>query len=113
MTEFDKSSKDVVINPDFFLPPNVLDLRYLNTAEDGDSSSADSTADLTLPLDEVVDDVPVGNDGSSPDLPIPDGITIVSQTVRSPAGGGYVIDVIIDIPDIPGVDGFEVSVAKV
>lgn len=112
MAEYNQSSIETVINPNFFLPPNVLDLRYLQTDEDGDPQSV-VDVEVTYPIDEPVDDVPPTNDGSSPDLPIPDGITFVSQTVRSPTGGGYVIDVVIDIPDIPGVDGFEVSVAKV
>lgn len=113
MADNDKTTRGVTLDPNFFRPPNVIDLRYLDADDNKDFSESDSitAVEVSLPIDTPMDTGPV-NDGSSPDLPIPDGITFISQTVRNPSGGAYLVDVVIDIPDIPGVDGFEVSVAK-
>jgi hypothetical protein len=110
MAEFDATDKKSGLSPEFFLPPNVIDLRYTESdVADGEEEPVDMP-----PVDETPDfsDSDDLNPESSSLLPIPDSITVVSQTVRSPAGGGYVVDVVIDIPTIPGIENFDVQVAK-
>lgn len=93
------------INPNFFMPPNVIDLRYQD--REGVENSDIGESELSSNDDYL--DLPKGQEGA---LPIPQDLVIASQIVRSIPGGGYVVDIVVETPDIPGVQTFEVSVAK-
>ena len=106
------STQPAVLDPNFFLPPNVVDLRYLN----------DNDTDGLYPDDDLVDDtesdsgLPADGDSTVSDptaslLP-PANITIVSQTVRPVSGGNYVVDVVIDVEDVPGITSYETRLSK-
>lgn len=120
MEEFDNTTKDKGLDPSFFLPPNVIDLRYSNTngdSADGEEDGGPEPLDTeSPPMGEVLNDEGFG-DLSSPEvaaaLPIPEGLTIVSQTVRTKPGGGYVVDVVVDVTDMPGIENFDLAVTKV
>jgi hypothetical protein len=116
MAQFDETERKSGLDPTFFLPPNVLDLRYTESenADDGGEEVVDSSTDVP-PVDsapEISENGEFLTPEAAVQIPIPDGITVVSQTTRSPAGG-YVVDVVINVPDIPGVENFDVQVAKV
>lgn len=109
---------ETYIDPQFFLPPGVYDFQYIDKDDisDGEEgatefSEFDTVSDeLTQTADEAfVADVSPESD--SP-LPIPEGLTIVSQSVKAAAGGGYLVDIIVDIPDMHGVENFDVAVTK-
>lgn len=107
------------IDPRFFLPPGVVDLEY----RDGVEASSDTPDDASQneivvdPIDIVDYDEATGFDLDAPTsaegtLPPPDFITLVSQTARVNSGGGTVVDVIIDVQNVPGAASFEVRVTK-
>src|SRR5690242_20504265 len=91
-----------VLDPNFFLPPNVVDLRYVNDQDtDGLYPDDDLSEDTDPDTGETTDsDLSVGNE--NPALTPPANITIISQTVRPVSGGSYVVDVVIDVEDVPG-----------
>jgi hypothetical protein len=91
----------VDIDPQFFLPPNVVDVRY---SQDKDPSQ------YTVGDDEegqVIDDTI----GSTVGMPIPETITIISKTART-TSSGTVVDIVIEVPDYPGVKEYDVRLAK-
>lgn len=110
-------NRNTQIDPTFFLPPNVIDLRYEDDEDVNRDDAVDPDSSETVestPLDSGPEVSPT--DDILPEttalLPAPDNLTIVSQSVRSPAGGNYVVDVVIEIPDMAGVETFDVQVAK-
>jgi len=118
MEEFDNTTATKGLDPSFFLPPNVIDLRYTSptTGEvDGEveggpeSQNADSE-----PVNEVPDTVEITDltPESSSFLPVPETFTVISQTVRTKPGGGYTVDVVVDVGDLPGVENFDLAVTK-
>jgi len=99
---------DVVINPIFFLPPDVVDMR----------SGANEPEDLEFPeigLDDVVsaDDPLPPDDGDIPGdsgLPVPD-FEVVQQIVRIAPDGNAVVDLILEFDDNGGEE-YDVRVTK-
>jgi len=111
---------ETYIDPQFFLPPNVYDIRYID--KDDISDGEENITEFSDPdsvTDELVIDTPDEDETWSsitPEvhdtLPIPEGLTVVSQTVKTSVGGGYLVDIVVDIPDLPGVETFDVAVTK-
>ena len=115
----DESEKGITLDPNFFSPPNVLDLKYGSTTsgtEDGENPEGNELSDSVepSPLDAGPESYPT--DDLTPEatfiLPVPENITVVSQTVRTKAGGGYAVDVVVDLADIPGIENFDLGVTK-
>lgn len=50
---------------------------------------------------------------SSSPLATPDNITVVEQTVRTASNGQTVIDVVVEVPDVPGALNYEFRVTKI
>lgn len=114
-----ENSDEVYIDPQFFLPPNVLDIRYVETDNLVDEDESDDLTETESSTDTIIENssgdvtwVDYTPEEHS-ELPIPDGLTFVSQTVKAAAGGGYLVDIVVDIPDLPGVETFDVAVTKV
>lgn len=94
---------DVVIDPNFFLPPGVVDARYPNeievtTDEVDDVVNADDVLDADS---DVIIDEPeeTGEDNETTLLYPPDTVIVVSQTIRFDGTGKQVVDVILEVPD--------------
>lgn len=103
---------------EYFIPEGLKDVSYTEPVEDDDS------VDMNKPLDDdtVID---IGgevqfdelgewdeSEESSPNLGIPDNLTIISQHPKMISGGGQVVDVILAWDDVPGVSTYEVRVTK-
>jgi hypothetical protein len=98
------------IDPRFFLPPNVVDIGYVDTTD----VSSDDPNDIIEVDYEVVDESTIfdtDNGGSGDALEPPDSIVIVSQTART-TSGGVVVDVVIDVDEQAGITEFGVRVTK-
>lgn len=102
---------EIVVNPNFFLPPGVVDAREMDEEEfnlggtKGDSGK--SYGDGSAPPVDIIDAGPPGV-GLLP----PFGIDILSQEVRTTASGAQVVDVIIEFADIAGATGYDLRIGK-
>jgi hypothetical protein len=96
---------EVVINPQFFLPPDVIDMRsgYTDTFEEEDVS-VDEVFDADAPVDDDV----AGDDTS---LEAPENFSVVEQIVRIGPDGNAVVDVIIEFVD-DGHNEYDIRVTK-
>lgn len=114
-----KQTQPVEIDPNFFLPPNVVDMRYVDIDEEGNSSTTRSE-DTGEIISVNYDEVDYSEFDSEPDtgtvpplLSPPDSVTLVSQQVRVTDDGRFVVDVILEVEDMPGVINFDVRTAKI
>lgn len=97
---------EVVIDPSFFLPPDVIDMRagYTETIEE-DNSSFDDIVDADEPV------VNTGPDDSAHGLSAPENFKVVEQTVRIGPDGNAVVDVVIEFED-DGHNEYDIRVTK-
>ncbi len=100
--------RQVVLDPNFFAPPGVVDINY-QTNEDFDT---DVENDFFDPEAELSDAIIFDEISESLDLPVPENITIVSQTVRTRVDGTTTVDVVFEIEDFPGINEYELRVTK-
>jgi len=100
------STKSIIVDPNFSIPPNVVDLEYRNIDEPGDSatSRSEETGEVVNVDYDVVTYGETGGDASEEEntgtvdtIFPPDSITVVSQTVRVGADGRTVVDVVLEI----------------
>lgn len=95
--------RDVVVDPRFAVPEGTVDVRYEN--KDNGESSYDAATRAS--------NTPTLSDPTSP-IPIPPAtFTIVEQIVRMGIDGRSVVDVIIDFPDINGIDDIQIRATPV
>jgi hypothetical protein len=115
---------EVVLNPAFFLPPDVIDVRVADTSdpteEDGvtydDVISADDVLIDGSTSDDGVSDtpnVPTDDDGEGAELlPTPQWMSIIDQQVRIAPDGKAVVDVVIELEDVTGATEYDVRITK-
>lgn len=103
---------DVVIDPNFFLPPGVVDARYPNEIEvttDEITDVVDTDDILDADSDTTLDEPEeTGEDNDTVILYPPDTVIVVSQTIRFDGSGKQVVDVILEVPDVQ--DSIQVDV---
>jgi hypothetical protein len=108
---------DVVIDPNFFLPPGVVDARYPNEIEvNTDEIDTVIDADDVLDADsDVIIDEPeeTGEDNDTVIIYPPDTAIVVSQTIRFDGTGQQVVDVILEVPDVDDSIQIDVRMTKV
>ena len=94
------------VEPIFDLPPGLSELKYTVADEFGEREEE------IVPNDEIIEgDVWMDESEDNGDLPdTPEFITIVDQVVRTLPGGGQVVDVTIELPDLPGGDRYDIRV---
>ena len=110
----------VSVDPNFSLPPGVSDLGYTNPDDKTDSSleRSDETGEVIsvdydeweIGENEATDEGESNNPGSG--LLPPDWVQVITQVMRQTSDGRYVVDVILEVEDIPGVTGYEVGLTK-
>lgn len=104
------SSADfITVDPNFFLPPNLAGIGYAGS-EDGPDGSMDDqeiSGEGDSGSVSTIDPLP-----TSPVLRPPDYANVVSQIMRQTSDGRYVVDVIIDVEDVPDVARYDVGVTK-
>jgi hypothetical protein len=92
--------RDIEIDPHFFVPPGVVDVRHENK-ENGEFFYEEDTRASdgpTIAYPEAVLPMPPSN------------YKIVNQTVRISPGGRAAVDVIIEFPDVQGIYSIDVRV---
>jgi hypothetical protein len=119
---------EVAIDPRLFIPDGVIGIGVKSTEIDPDSPTP--TADNASEAVDGGASAPGTGNGSNVDyeestnndvavesgevykLPTPQTLTIVSQTIRIAPDGSSLVDVVIEVEDIPGVSNYDVRVTK-
>lgn len=96
--------KQISLDSHFYVPPGVIDVRPGQVDDDG-QGNYDNPQDIAV-------EGPVAPEPDSPPMP-PTSFQIVEQRVRIASDGHAVVDVLIEVPDVAGVDNIDVRVSKV
>lgn len=104
---------DVVIDPNFFLPPGVVDARYPND-EETDQAEVDEVTDAEDASEDIVYYEAPENDEDNDVTTLypPDSVVVVSQTIRTGDNGQQVVDVILEVEDVSDSIQVDVRMAK-
>jgi len=95
--------RDVVLDPHFFVPSGVVDVRQQNNEN----------------AEYLYDDSILAEEGPTLETPTsvipmpPTSYQIASQRVRIASDGRAVVDVYIEFPDVDGIETIDVAVTKV
>ncbi len=110
---------EIVLEPTDFLPPGIQGVRTKTRDEMGPfNAGADSSADELLvnpfPEEDEIDfeDTPPASGGDLGQLPVPNDMKIISQTLRVGPDGKITVDVVIETSDFPGIEEFEAKLTK-
>jgi hypothetical protein len=103
MAKYEVARKKKILNPNFPIPPGgdedfVYDDEF--DLEDGDAGGDGTGEDGE-------------DDGEFDELPIPEDFSVVGQVVRTTQGGQAVVDLILEVEDIPGVVQYDWHVAAI
>lgn len=99
-------------DPNLELPEGLKNAR-ISTAPDVTEDVPDPDADIDVQIetfnddDSQLDEDEVGNE-----LGVPGSFVIISQSVRTAPDGRQVVDVVIDVEEIPGAVKYEVRTTK-
>jgi hypothetical protein len=114
-------SPEIVLDPTFFLPPDVVDVRVGNANDPSEDDGA--TFDDVVDSDDVLvtdedlaggdDSAPIDDDGEGVELlPTPQWMNIIDQQVRIAPDGKAVVDVVIELEDVSGATEYDVRITK-
>jgi len=112
------STDEIVLDPQFFLPPGIVGTRVLTPDEIAQraGSYVEEEVEATFDYQDDVEGEEFFDPGFTIDNPAlldaPSSVTIVSQTVRETAGGQSVVDVVIEVNDVPGVTEYQIRETK-
>lgn len=107
---------DVILNPNFFLPPGVVDARYSTDAEKTeeevteivDFAPVENGEIVETPIDDITPDP-----GQPPTILLPpDSVIVVSQEIRTVGNGQQVVDVILEVADAESSIQVDVRLTK-
>lgn len=100
-----------VLHPNFFIPDGTEEFVH----DEFDPNSIADESDVegvyledAFAVDETDGFLEVEDEYG---LDVPDNVTIISQTLRRSPGGVQVIDVVIDVEDVPGALHYEIRKA--
>jgi hypothetical protein len=97
-----ETSKQIILDNDFFVPPGLVDVRAAGK-EDGEFYYDAATQAVEGPtLETPVSKIPMP----------PSSYEVVEQHVRISSDGRAVVDVMVEFPDISGVESIDVRVTK-
>lgn len=103
------ASRDkTVIDPAFYIPEG-LENEFVY------AENTNYVSDEELDVSEFTSDEFVGDEDdfdNESTIPVPDAPVVILQTIRTAPGGTQVVDVIVEVEDIPGVEDFELHVSK-
>ena len=105
----------IEVDPNFFVPPGVIGI---SQAESSGSQSTYGQDIIDVEDDGYFEEVdtlgPItdAGDGGNEILGVPSNFSVFSQTVKILPDGTAMVDVILDIPDVPGANNYEVRITK-
>jgi len=95
--------RDVVIDPHFFVPSGVIDVRQQNN----------ENSDYLYDASTVAQEGPIILTPESTIPMPPTSYSIAEQHVRMASDGRAVVDVYVDFPDVDGINTIDVRVTKI
>jgi hypothetical protein len=120
---------EVNLDPRLFIPDGVIDIGVKSSGIDPENPTDTPSATSAEAIEGVeVDDsgttddgevhydepsnLPVESGDEEDKLPTPQYIEIVSQTIRIAPDGSSLVDVVINVEDIPGISNYDVRMTK-
>lgn len=107
------------IDPNFSLPPGVIDVGYRDITEPGDNGterSATTGEVVDVSYDEATSPseyfYPEDSNGTSVLLFPPDTVTVLSQQTRITSDGKTVVDVVLELPDAGNGLTYDIRLTK-
>lgn len=104
MAEKAVTPEKFVVDHSAFIPDGLESVVYEKEPEFPDTNDYGSDEGYT-------DEGGTGGGVSPNGIPIPNNLTVVSQTIRRNANGQEVVDLVVDVT-VPGVSEFELHVTK-
>lgn len=99
-------------DPNLDVPEELKNVR-VKTLPDTQDELPDPNADIDPQDDTYSDeDSELDDDVNDDELGVPSSFVIISQTVRTAPDGSQVVDVVIDVEEIPGASNYEFRVTK-
>lgn len=95
------------IDPNFYVPDGLKNTTTVYTDTEDDLWS-DENYDLQNDIDDLEDE-----DIIADRLPAPESIYVISQTIRTSSDGTQVVDVEIEVEDVPGALNYEIRLTKI
>lgn len=102
---------EIVVDPNFYVPPGITDVRTQTNEERGAIQPGSRGV-------EGGDGIDIEYTFDNPDLDPagmlrpPAWMKVISQVVRQGPAGQQVVDVILEVEDVPGADDYQVRVSK-
>jgi hypothetical protein len=92
-----------IINPNFPIPDGLEGMIYEDEDFIGDEE------DFVDAVEGGESEETAGNDDT---VPVPEGFVIISQSLRIQSDGSKVVDVVIGVEEIKGIENYELRVTK-
>lgn len=109
-------NSDIVrqIDANFNIPEGLKNVEIKPEVEEDDSEHyLEDSVDFDLQDDSASEEESERDDKwGQEELQPPDSMTVVSQTLRTAKDGSQVVDVVIEVPDVPGAVNYEVRISK-
>lgn len=101
------------IDPSFPMPEGMDPEVWTQAAIIDDTD--DSVNDAELETGDIPSDQTIVDDGGDDDdtLMVPNDLIIISQALRRTPEGTTVVDVVVDVTDVPGANKYEFRLTKV
>lgn len=96
------------IDPNFYVPDGLKNTTTVLNDDAGDNPWDDENYDLQNDVDDLIDD-----DIITDRLPAPTSIQVLSQTIRTSSDGTQVVDIEIEVEDVPGAFNYEIRLTKI
>ena len=106
-----KESK-TLLDPMFFIPEGAeSEFEQFDPTDVGSLDDTEAASNVQIITDETVGEQDYGDYSES--LNVPAILGVVSQKIITDAAGNQVVDLTIEVEDLPGVDNYQLRVAKV
>lgn len=97
------------IDPNFSFPEGLSDVVQI----DANTLDYEEPVEIDLTIDSFGEEYEdLHGEGDGADIPAPEYINVVSQTVRTAPDGRQVIDVVIEVESVMGALNYEMRVTK-
>lgn len=102
---------EVTVRPEFFLPDGILDISVKPV---GPESQQDDSGDeaVVVEIGDFEDAPPIVEEPDADNLKPPAWLNVISQQVRISKGGVSMVDVLVEVEDVPGAAEYQFGTGK-